>query len=68
MSIGRTFRETNLIVSLPIPRRSESGGRGEDCLTHHNRLRQAFNACLKANVRSDSRSDDIGSDTRLGKG
>ena len=46
----RTFRETNFVISLPIPRNSATVSPG-DCLEFHERLREAFNSCLKANIK-----------------
>ena len=45
----RSFRDTNFVISLPIPR-SKTAVPG-DCLHFHERLRNAFNSCLNANVR-----------------
>ena len=45
----RSFRDTSFVISLPIPRSTPiTPG---DCLQFHERLRNAFNSCLKANIR-----------------
>ena len=46
----RTFRETKLVVSMPIPRNTEGlGTDSTDTLEFYDSLRKAFTNCLRAN-------------------
>ena len=44
----RTFRETKLVVSMPIPRNTMDAKQG-DCLQFYDSLRKGFTNCLRAN-------------------
>ena len=58
ITASKTFRETNFVVSLPIPRNTSMISPG-DCLQFHDQLRKAFNSCLKANIRREANSKII---------
>ena len=49
ITICKTFRETKIIVSVPIPRKETSSAE-DDCLKFYESMRLAFSNCLKANL------------------
>merc|ERR1712173_130856 len=44
----RTFRETKIVVSMPIPRNT-TDAKPNDCLRFYDSLRKSFTNCLRAN-------------------